>query len=189
MDKYGRKSFALNSAIALRDVYRLFLVFGGDERFFDLTPEANDPLRLRRQTYFADEIVHLLVGSAVANRIHLEHMSQLRANPASPKHSLIDFNCGTLWPDVLNGKGEVPLSFAQACNKIIHALHIVPSSGDPSENPLTSEVKLRGNRQCRLVRISQHSTVCSRVGLDLSRRCMMALDRPATVAVVAKRRH
>ncbi len=32
----GRNNFELNASIALRDVYRLFLVFSGDERGFRL---------------------------------------------------------------------------------------------------------------------------------------------------------
>lgn len=71
---YGRNNFELNSSIAIRDVYRLFLVFGGDEGLFELAPTPDDPLRLMRDDHFADEIIHLLVGTAVANRIHLEHI-------------------------------------------------------------------------------------------------------------------
>jgi len=142
---YGRNNFELNSAIALRDVYRLFLVFSGDGRLFDLAPKSDDPLRLMRDDHFADEITHLLVGTAVANRIHIEHMSRLRADPAEPQHQPIVVNCGTLQPDILNDKPEIPLAFDQACNKIIHAIHIVPDCGDPFENPLSSEVKLRGH--------------------------------------------
>jgi hypothetical protein len=139
------KNFELNSAIALRDVYRLFLVFGGDEMFFDLAPEADDPLRLLRHQFFADEIMHLLVGTAVANRIHLEHMSSLRNDPNEAAHQPIVLTCGSLQPDVGNSGAEIPLTFEQACNKIIHAVHIVPDCGNPDENPLSSEVKLRGN--------------------------------------------
>lgn len=145
MHTHGHKNFELNSAIALRDVYRLFLVFSGDERLFDLAPRSDDPLRLLRNEYFADEIVHLLIGTAVANRIHLEHMSRLRSDPAEPTHQPINVDCGTLQPDLLNDGAAIPLTFEQACNKIIHAIHIVPDCGDPSESPLSSEVKLRGH--------------------------------------------
>ncbi|KAB0265581.1 hypothetical protein [Microvirga brassicacearum] len=145
MGIYGRNNFELNSAIALRDLYRLFMVFSGDERLFDLAPNSDDPLRVMRDAQFSDEIIHLLVGTAIANRIHLEHMSHLRADPAEPQHQPIVMNCGTLQPDILNDKPEIPLTFDQACNKIIHAIHIVPDCGDPSEYPLSSEVKLRGH--------------------------------------------
>lgn len=141
----GRNNFELNSHIAIRDIYRLFLVFSGDGQLFELAPRPDDPLRLMRDDHFTDEIVHLLVSTAVANRIHLEHMSGLRTDPDKPWHQPVLLMCGTLQPDVLNGGKETSLSFDQACNKIIHAIHIVPDCGNPAENPLSSEVKLRGN--------------------------------------------
>lgn len=141
----GRNNFELNSSIAIRDIYRLFLVFSGDGHLFELAPKPEDPLRLMRNDHFADEIVHLLVSTAVANRIHLEHMSSLRADPDKPLHQPISLKCGTLQPDVLNSGKEIPLTFDQACNKIIHAIHIVPDCGNPAENPLSSDVKLRGH--------------------------------------------
>lgn len=145
MTAYGRNNFELNSSIAIRDVYRLFSMFSGDGQLFELAPTPDDPLRLMRDDHFADEITHLLVGTAVANRIHLEHMSSLRADPKVGQHQPISVTCGTLQPDVLNSSREIPLTFDQACNKIIHAIHIVPDCGNPAENPLTSEVKLRGH--------------------------------------------
>lgn len=144
MANNGRNNFELNSAIAIRDIYRLFLVFSGDGQLFDLAPAPDDPLRLMRDDHFADEITHLLIGTAVANRIHAEHMSHLRADPAELQHQPVALCCGSLQPDVLNSNRTVPLTFDQACNKIIHAVHIVPDCGNPSENPLSSEVKLRG---------------------------------------------
>ncbi|WP_060601432.1 hypothetical protein [Aureimonas altamirensis] len=144
MVAYGHKNFELNASIAIRDVYRLFLVFSGDQQLFELAPAADDPLRLMRDDHFADEIIHLLVGTAVANRVQAEHMSLLRNDPAESMHQPITLRCGSLQPDILNGGQEIPLTFDQACNKIIHAMHIVPDCGNPAENPLTSEVKLRG---------------------------------------------
>ncbi|MFK4260032.1 hypothetical protein [Agrobacterium tumefaciens] len=141
---YGRNNFELNPAIAIRDIYRLFLVFSGDVQFFELTSSPDDPLRLMRDDHFADEITHLLIGTAVANRIHAEHMSHLRVDPRELKHQPITVQCGSLQPDILNSSREIPLTFEQACNKIIHAVHIVPDCGNPAENPLSSDVKLRG---------------------------------------------
>ncbi|OED00941.1 hypothetical protein [Rhizobium sp. YK2] len=66
----GRNNLELNASIALRDVYRLFLVSAGDERIFNLTGnDQGDPLRLMRNDLFVDEITHLLIGTAIANRI------------------------------------------------------------------------------------------------------------------------
>ncbi|ARQ13148.1 hypothetical protein NXC12_PD00036 (plasmid) [Rhizobium etli] len=134
----GRNNFELNAAIALRDVYRLFLLFAGDERIFDLAgADREDPLRLMRNDLFVDEITHLLIGTAIANRIQLEHMGAAE---------IADAACGELQPDVLEDKGSQKLGFREACNKIVHAIHIVPDRGNPAENPLTSEVKLRGHK-------------------------------------------
>lgn len=124
----------------------MLLVFSGDALLFDLAPDAGDPLRMLRHEFFADEIIHLLVGTAVANRVQLEHMSQLRADPEHPEYQPVVVVCGSLQSDVLNGSDIIPLTFEQACNKIIHAVHIVPDCGNPDESPLTSEVKLRGRR-------------------------------------------
>lgn len=138
----GRKNFELNAAIALRDVYRLFLVFAGDERIFDLVgDDREDPLRLMRNDLFVDEITHLLIGTAIANRIQLEHMDAV-----DEARKVADVACGELQPDVLEGKASRKLNFREACNKIVHAIHIVPDCGNPEENPLTSEVKLRGHK-------------------------------------------
>lgn len=145
MAAYGRNNFELNSAIAIRDIYRLFLVFSGDGQLFDLAPTPDDPLRLMRDDHFADEITHLLIGTAVANRIHAEHMSHLRADPGEPRHQSITLSCGSLQPDVLSSNRVMPLTFEQACNKIIHAGHIIPDCGNPAENPLSNEVELRGH--------------------------------------------
>ncbi|MCW1411070.1 hypothetical protein OLZ32_22115 [Rhizobium sp. 1AS11] len=138
----GRNNFELNAAIALRDVYRLFLLFAGDERIFDLAgADRKDPLRLMRNDLFVDEIIHLLIGTAIANRIQLEH-----TGAADEARKIADAACGELQPDVLEDKGSQKLSFREACNKIVHAIHIVPDCGNPAENPLTSEVKLRGHK-------------------------------------------
>lgn len=143
----GRNNFELNAATALRDVYRLFLVFAGDERIFDLTgDDREDPLRLMRNDLFADEIIHLLIGTAIANRIQLEHMDAVRSGSSAEARKIADVVCGNLEPDVLGDKGSQKLSFREACNKIVHAIHIVPDCGNPAENPLTSGVKLRGHK-------------------------------------------
>jgi hypothetical protein len=143
----GRNNFELNASIALRDVYRLFLVFAGDARIFDLTGEGqNAPLRLMRDDLFVDEITHLLIGTAIANRIQLEHMHAVRSGSSDEAGKIADAECGDLYSNILGDNGSQKLSFREACNKIVHAIHIVPDCGNPAENPLTSEVKLRGHK-------------------------------------------
>ncbi|MFS2175345.1 hypothetical protein ACCC98_05235 [Rhizobium pisi] len=142
-----RNNFELNTSIALRDAYRLFLVFAGDAPMFDLpADDQQDPLRLMRDDLFVDEITHLLIGTAIANRIQLEHMDGQRPGSSDGAARISDAGCGELWPDVLEDKGSQKLSFREACNKIVHAIHIVPDCGNPAENPLTSDVKLRGHK-------------------------------------------
>ena len=49
--------------------------FGFCRRREDFRPDrrgSEDPLRSMRKDFFVDEIVHLLIGTAIANRIQLE---------------------------------------------------------------------------------------------------------------------
>ncbi|TCQ16399.1 hypothetical protein C8J33_11630 [Rhizobium sp. PP-CC-3G-465] len=142
----GRNNFELSASIASRDIYRLFLAFAGDERIFNLAGEDHaDPLRKMRDGFFVDEITHLLIGTAIANWIQLEHTEGLRS-ASDPALNVTSVSCGELTPDVTNDEASLPLTFKEACNKIVHAIHIVPDCSDPAENPLTSEVKLRGHK-------------------------------------------
>jgi hypothetical protein len=138
------KNFQLNSAIVLRDIYRLLSLFAGDETILGIV-EGDDPLISLRDQFMVDEVIHLLVSTATANRIHDEHMRALREDPSQPDFPAIDHECGSLWADMLDGE-EGPLTFREACNKIIHAIHIVPeTAGDPAENPLSWNIILRGH--------------------------------------------
>lgn len=75
-----------------------------------------------RDEFVEDELVHLIVGTAVTNRLQLEHMRGQRD---------VDADCGEVTPDVLEDRME-PLQFREACNKIIHAEHItVERDGEP----------------------------------------------------------
>jgi hypothetical protein len=72
-------------------------------------------------------------------------MKSLREDPSQPEFSVIDHECGSLCADVLESE-EGPLTFREACNKTIHAIHIVPeTAGDPAENPLSWNIILRGH--------------------------------------------
>ncbi len=113
--------YRFNSSIALRDLNRLLstfmaiapirLIFEGD---------AEDPLYSLMDLCAEDEIIHLLVSTAVMNRAHLEHMQKLRENPDENTFEPVDGVCGRLWPTNENGLQPVPLCFREACNKIIH---------------------------------------------------------------------
>jgi hypothetical protein len=67
--------------------------------------------------------------------------------PSDPSFRQCDHNCGTLRPDVLIGR-EIPLTFREACNKIVHATHIeAETAGDPDSSPIGDTVILRGQRR------------------------------------------
>jgi hypothetical protein len=142
----GRHNYQLNSATVLRDLYRLVSVFASEPALLEAASEPQDPLRSLRERFLADEVVHLLIGTAIANRTQLDHMSGPRNDPNELSYAPIEHPCGTLWPDVTEGDTSQPLPFREACNKIIHAVNIVPEAeGDPGESPLNGLVMLRGH--------------------------------------------
>jgi hypothetical protein len=76
----GRHNYELNSATVLRDLYRLVAMVVADQGLMN-SAGGPDPLKALRGLFLEDELVHLLVGTAVANRIQLEHMSGPRDEP------------------------------------------------------------------------------------------------------------
>lgn len=143
----GRHNFQLNSATVLRDVYRLVSVFAAEPALIEASSEPRDPLRSLREQFLADEVVHLLIGTAIANRTQLDHMSGPRNDPNELSFAPVEHQCGTLWPDITQADASQPLPFREACNKIVHAVNIVPETeGDPAESPLNGLVILRGER-------------------------------------------
>lgn len=140
----GRHNYQLNSATVLRDLYRLFSMVAGDEALMTAAKNRNDPLRSLRDQFIEDELVHLLVGTAVTSRVQLEHMSGPRNDAAELSFKPIDTECGKLQPDCEEYKFK-PLTFHEACHKIIHALNIVAQTpGKPEETSVKMEVSLRG---------------------------------------------
>src|SRR6185312_12453785 len=107
----------------------------------------DDPLRSLRNRFVEDELVHLLIGTAIANRIQFEHMSGPRNDPSELSYQPLDHACGQLQRDVTSS-ARVPLLFQEACNKIIHGLNIVAqTSGVPEETALGTVVAFRGLRR------------------------------------------
>lgn len=131
-------NFQMNADLVLRDVYRLVLLVAADAGFLGLYQNQDDPLMVLRDCFQEDEFVHGLVSIAVSNRIQLDHMgSQL-----GPENDC----CGKLQENVLN-EGFIDLNFREACNKIIHAIHIVAEvAGDPAVNPIGTTIELRGTK-------------------------------------------
>lgn len=119
----GRRNFDLNSEAILRDAYRLLTTVLSDSVIAEEAADADDPLSHLRGQFVEDELVHTVVGLAVVNRLHAEHMHGPRSDPSEPSFPPMEHECGTLRPD-LQSDHEQPLRFREACNKIIHALSI-----------------------------------------------------------------
>ena len=97
-----------------------------------------------RNRFIEDEFVHLLIATAVANRIQLEHMAGPRNDPDELSYCPLIHECGQLQRDV-SVYERIPLTFREACNKIIHAEAIVAQTdGEPEETPVQTTVALRG---------------------------------------------
>ena len=63
----------LNAATVLRDLYRLVSMVMADSVLMDAAAGNDDPLIRLRDQFLEDELVHLMVGTAVTNRIQEEH--------------------------------------------------------------------------------------------------------------------
>ena len=143
----GRRNFELNGATVLRDLYRLASMVLGDGALMTTAKDTGDPLRALRNQFLEDGLAHLLVGTAVANRIQLEHMSGPRDDPQEHSFEPLQRSCGTLRPDT-EEDSVVPLSLRDACDKVIHALNIdAETLGVPEESPIPSDVTLRGTKR------------------------------------------
>jgi hypothetical protein len=58
----GRHNYELNSAIVLRDLYRLMSMAMADRPFMAEATKPDDPLRILRDRFIEDELVHLLAA-------------------------------------------------------------------------------------------------------------------------------
>lgn len=140
----GRSNFELNGVLVRRDLYRLVCLVAADSVILETAIGDNDPVMALRDEFLFDEVVHLLVSIATYNRVQLDHLAseKSRRTPSGEE-------CGILQEDVTDG-ADVPLTFREACNKIIHAVHIVPeTAGNPAEHPIGNVFILRGYRDKR----------------------------------------
>ena len=129
----GQHNYQLNAAAALRDLYRLLCAVASERRLLRVIKRRGDPLLSLRERFVNDEIVQLLVQTAVMNRIQLDHLIELRKgdNPPLPP---IDYICGDLREDIENEEWS-ELTFKEACNKIMHAQQIaVERDGPPNRD-------------------------------------------------------
>jgi hypothetical protein len=118
-------NYNLNNKTVLRDLYRLLTVVMADAAIAHEC-DAGDPLVGLRKDFMYDELLHLLVSTAVMNRLHEEH--KRAADPALPDAGHL---CGRLIPDFLEDPERVlDLSLREACNKIMHAGDITHEADD-----------------------------------------------------------
>ena len=127
----GHHNYTFNAATVLRDLYRLIAMLMADRSIAVEADGQDDPLCTLRDRFIEDEMVHLLVGTAVLNRSQEEHMRGFREDADELAFEPLAYACGSLTPDVKTGE-EIVLSFREACNKIIHAEHI---TAETEEDP------------------------------------------------------
>lgn len=140
----ARNNFELNGVLVRRDLYRLTCLVAADQAILEMATSDDDPVMTLRDEFLFDEVVHLLVSIATYNRVQLDNLGS-EGDGLSPGAEV----CGVFEPDV-SGEKEMPLTFREACNKIIHAVHIVPeTAGNPAEHPIGNVFILRGYRDKR----------------------------------------
>ena len=145
----GRHNYTLNPGTVLRDAYRLLCVIMADRAIAENVVDDTDSLVSLREQFVEDELVHTVIQLAVMNRTQMDHMNGPRSDPSELSFRLVDRDCGLLTENAGADGGEVVLSFREACNKIIHAKHIVietDDSGDWAFPVLPHTVILRGTK-------------------------------------------
>lgn len=136
-------NFTLNRETVLRDAYRLVTLCMADRVFADYV--EREQLMGLREEFIEDELVHLLISTAIANRMH---DTAIRTRNGNGPKSLP--NCGSLWDEVGEDDGPPePLSLREACNKVIHTNTIIAiQTGEQRGDfgPMSYEILLSGER-------------------------------------------
>jgi hypothetical protein len=81
----------------------------------------DDPLRRLHGECFEDEVTHLLVSTAAFNRVYRMQRHPRRISPDNITIEPVQGPCGNLWIDSHDPQSQQPLSFKDACDKILHA--------------------------------------------------------------------
>lgn len=146
--RLARRNFDLNGAAVLRDLHRLLMLAFGDAQLAERIQGDDDPLLELRWRNAQDELVHLLVGTAVLNRVREEHMRPLRKDPDELSFAPLTGSCGDLIPDLRKNE-TIPLTFREACNKIMHAdwINLTNERGGRAPyDPITLNLRLSGTQ-------------------------------------------
>lgn len=117
----------LNNETVLKDAHRLLCILKANTGIFQMTPKTEyryggsrpsaEPLFRLHHQFLDDEFNHLLISLAICNRSHMDWRSSEHGREYPEK------DCGVLRKSV-NETEEVPLTFRESCNKIIHAERI-----------------------------------------------------------------
>lgn len=129
----------------LGELYRLGTLVAADDKLMKAGPgNRTAALQYLRNRFLEEEIIHLLVSTATASRIHAEHMSGPRSDADEISYTQLKGNCGQLWPDIAKSD-LIDLTLREACNKIVHALEItIETEGAIESTPIKHVVNLRG---------------------------------------------
>lgn len=117
----GRHNYVINADTVLKDVYRLLSLVMGDHALALLPDDGYHLLVGLRDQFVEDELVHLLIGTAVMNRSHDDHMSGPRRDEDELSFVPVTLICGTLTTEGRTETVTEDLLLREACNKIIHA--------------------------------------------------------------------
>ena len=121
-------NYNLNKDTVLGDLYRLLTVVAADAAIAH-NCDSGDPLIGLRKQFMRDELLHLLVSTAVMNRLHREHERIEQPDEADAQHL-----CGRLISNFIEKPDSIiDLSLREACNKIIHAGDITHEADDYAE--------------------------------------------------------
>jgi hypothetical protein len=124
-----------------RDLYRLAVVFAASRRMRSIGSKHPRVIELG-MTFEATEASQLLVSLAATFRSHLDTGTAFMGGVHSKD------TVGALWPDVTKRRHRIPLTFREACNKIIHAdlVDLWPLDRRNGRGALRSSVRLAGTK-------------------------------------------
>jgi hypothetical protein len=118
-----RPGYRVNEGDMLISLYRLLCAVLAIAPLYARAKEnPADPLVRLQGECFEDEVTHLLVSTAAFNRIYRMQQHPRRVEPDKVTTEPIEGTCGTLRVQSSgHGFEHQPLSFKDACDKILHA--------------------------------------------------------------------
>jgi hypothetical protein len=111
-----QRGWPLASPLLDLELYRLLCIFSGGKAIASRTHTENDYSVWLRQNFEKSEASRLLISAAAILRNHLDSCAHPEENEKALHASV-----GSFKPNKESKKRALPLSFREACNKIIHA--------------------------------------------------------------------